>query len=252
VAEAERFVGESGCDWLSVAIGNVHGAISGAAKDQKKIEARVFKEIKVKSGKLQTQKTDGTSADYWTKPWQYHGDKWLIEAEYREKGKTSWTDLPSGSVTLTDTTRTDGWRRINVDFSKTSVDPTKKTQEVKLKFRRCGGINGWGGTSLHLVICRNSFDSAYPGAKLKPAMAGTSTHEPGHSLGLVYGKPWQTSDSSRGAHCKFKDCVMWWQGYVGRPHDFHLPTKSDPGCNTFIREKDMSRTAMTPKWKFPR
>ena len=41
VAEAERFVRESGCDWLSVAIGNVHGAISGAAKDQKKIEARL-------------------------------------------------------------------------------------------------------------------------------------------------------------------------------------------------------------------
>ena len=41
VAEAERFARESGCDWLSVAIGNIHGAISGAAKDQKKVEARL-------------------------------------------------------------------------------------------------------------------------------------------------------------------------------------------------------------------
>jgi len=41
VAEAERFVREAGCDWLSVAIGSVHGAISGAAKDKKKIEARL-------------------------------------------------------------------------------------------------------------------------------------------------------------------------------------------------------------------
>ena len=32
---------ETGCDWLSVAIGNVHGAISGARKDQKKVEARL-------------------------------------------------------------------------------------------------------------------------------------------------------------------------------------------------------------------
>jgi len=41
VGEAERFVRESGCDWLSVAVGSIHGAISGAAKDQKKVEARI-------------------------------------------------------------------------------------------------------------------------------------------------------------------------------------------------------------------
>jgi fructose-bisphosphate aldolase, class II len=41
VDEAERFARESGCDWLSVAIGNIHGAISGAAKDEKKVEARL-------------------------------------------------------------------------------------------------------------------------------------------------------------------------------------------------------------------
>jgi fructose/tagatose bisphosphate aldolase len=40
-AEAERFVRETGCDWLSVAIGNIHGAISKAARDQKKVEARL-------------------------------------------------------------------------------------------------------------------------------------------------------------------------------------------------------------------
>jgi ketose-bisphosphate aldolase len=41
VKEAERFVLETGCDWLSVAIGNIHGAVSGALKDQKKVEARL-------------------------------------------------------------------------------------------------------------------------------------------------------------------------------------------------------------------
>jgi ketose-bisphosphate aldolase len=40
-AEALRFVHETGCDWLSVAIGNIHGAISGTMKDQKKVEARL-------------------------------------------------------------------------------------------------------------------------------------------------------------------------------------------------------------------
>ncbi len=41
VAEAHRFVQETGCDWLSVAIGNVHGAIAAGRKDLKKIEARL-------------------------------------------------------------------------------------------------------------------------------------------------------------------------------------------------------------------
>ncbi|MGB4412665.1 MAG: class II fructose-bisphosphate aldolase [Atribacterales bacterium] len=39
--DAQRFVQETGVDWLSVAIGNIHGAITGAAKDQKKVEARL-------------------------------------------------------------------------------------------------------------------------------------------------------------------------------------------------------------------
>ncbi len=40
-AEAARFVRETGVDWLSVAVGNIHGAISGAAKSAKKVEARL-------------------------------------------------------------------------------------------------------------------------------------------------------------------------------------------------------------------
>ncbi len=41
VEEAARFVRETDCDWLSVAIGNVHGAVSGALKDKRKVEARL-------------------------------------------------------------------------------------------------------------------------------------------------------------------------------------------------------------------
>lgn len=41
VEEAARFVRETGADWLSVAIGNVHGAISAAQKGKKKAEARL-------------------------------------------------------------------------------------------------------------------------------------------------------------------------------------------------------------------
>ena len=41
VEEAERFVRETGVDWLSVAVGNIHGAISEAARDKKKLQARI-------------------------------------------------------------------------------------------------------------------------------------------------------------------------------------------------------------------
>ena len=39
--QASRFVSETGVDWLGVAIGNIHGAISEVAKSLKKVEARV-------------------------------------------------------------------------------------------------------------------------------------------------------------------------------------------------------------------
>jgi ketose-bisphosphate aldolase len=41
VAEARRFVKETGCDWLSVAIGNIHGPLSEALKDKAKTAARL-------------------------------------------------------------------------------------------------------------------------------------------------------------------------------------------------------------------
>ena len=50
VDEAAKFVAETGCDWLSVAIGNIHGAISESTRGQTKIAARLdiqhLKELK--------------------------------------------------------------------------------------------------------------------------------------------------------------------------------------------------------------
>jgi len=52
--DAKRFVEETGVDWLSVSIGNSHGAITGAAKDEKKLEARLniehLKKLKTATG----------------------------------------------------------------------------------------------------------------------------------------------------------------------------------------------------------
>ena len=41
IEQAKRFVLETGCDWLSVAIGNIHGAVSGALKDKNKVQAKL-------------------------------------------------------------------------------------------------------------------------------------------------------------------------------------------------------------------
>ena len=41
VDEAVRFVRETGCDWLSVAVGTIHGPTSGALRHEKKVEARL-------------------------------------------------------------------------------------------------------------------------------------------------------------------------------------------------------------------
>lgn len=45
VDEAGRFVKETGCDWLSVAVGSFHGAISQALRDKPKFEARLNLEL---------------------------------------------------------------------------------------------------------------------------------------------------------------------------------------------------------------
>ena len=45
VDEAVRFVQETGCDWLSIAVGTIHGPISGAMRHEKKVEARLNLEL---------------------------------------------------------------------------------------------------------------------------------------------------------------------------------------------------------------
>ncbi|MFZ0533620.1 MAG: class II fructose-bisphosphate aldolase [Anaerolineales bacterium] len=54
VGEAGQFVYATHCDWLSVAVGNIHGAIVAGQKDRKKVEARLdldrLKELKIAAG----------------------------------------------------------------------------------------------------------------------------------------------------------------------------------------------------------
>lgn len=56
IDEAERFARESACDWLSVAVGSVHGAIAENLKRQKKPSARLdidhIKALSTATGKM--------------------------------------------------------------------------------------------------------------------------------------------------------------------------------------------------------
>jgi fructose/tagatose bisphosphate aldolase len=36
--DARRFAGESRCDWMSVAVGNIHGAVAVATRGQKSLK----------------------------------------------------------------------------------------------------------------------------------------------------------------------------------------------------------------------
>ena len=41
IEQAKIFAAETKCNWLSIAIGNIHGAVSGVLKDKKKVAARL-------------------------------------------------------------------------------------------------------------------------------------------------------------------------------------------------------------------
>jgi hypothetical protein len=188
---------------------------------------------------------------YTFRPYDFDGMSWLVSADWRYKtAGATWTAFSANEkATLQGTNPS---CKIKLDFSTSPIDPSRTPVVVRVEFLEASPANGWGGTCLHLAICRGTFDEYYSASDVEKTISGTCIHEPGHSLGLVDGKAWETADASHSAHCKFRDCVMWWQGYVGRPHDYHPTSKSDPGCHTFVRGKDMSRGAMQSGWKFPR
>ncbi len=192
------------------------------------------------------------------RPWDFEDEDWVISAKYREEGGSTWHDFDvDRDISLTgDNPR----KQIVVDFSETDVDPTETPQEVRIRYHRMSGINGWGGPrNLHVRIAKGTINEFYSRsgrtaaqnrADIDRIMAGTCIHEPGHAMNLVYGQDWQTSDASQGRHCQYEDCVMWYQGRRDRSHDYH--SDHDPGCHTYLRGKDLSVSTMRSRWRFPR
>jgi hypothetical protein len=189
------------------------------------------------------------------RPFDFNGTNWLVRARYRARGGSGeWHRFPDGNVTLTGTNPS---RRIRVSFAGTGVDPSRTPQTVDISFRIFDPVNGWGSReSLHVIISKSVLNEYYAEATAAAtrnavvrAMSGTSTHEPAHSMGLVYGLSWEIADAAHDAHCEERACVMWWQGYSGRPLAFHT---ANPGCARFLKAKDLTAGTMRNVWNFTR
>lgn len=95
VEECARFVRESGCDWLSVAIGNVHGAVSGALKDAKKVAARLsiarLEQLNHAAGlPLVLHGGSGVRQEYLLEAFRHGIAKINIGTEIRQAYETAW------------------------------------------------------------------------------------------------------------------------------------------------------------------
>lgn len=103
VEEARRFVDETGCDWLSIAAGSIHGAISGALKDQKKVEARLdiehIKAIRAATGiPLVLHGGSGVQRPYLLEAIRNGMTKVNIGTEIRQAYEQAWRESESISA----------------------------------------------------------------------------------------------------------------------------------------------------------
>jgi hypothetical protein len=173
---------------------------------------------------------------------------WFVSATVTNLATGAVVNLEEGDFDLASTPH--GPTQITLDLSRVSLTPTAANPlRLRLTYQHGSPANGWGGANLHLVICARSMRAHY-GANTTTAMGGTCTHEPGHALGLVNPPlPWETTDAAHPRHCRERACVMWFQGYTGRPTTFH--STGDPNCHTYLRGRLMSRGNMRI-WRFPR
>jgi hypothetical protein len=178
--------------------------------------------------------------------YDYSGHAWLVKKEYLDG--TTWKTLPA-KVTL-DGSRGD--RKYIVDFTGTPLSPssTKKIR-VRITYMQPGSYGGWGGAnSLHLVICRGTYEDMMSKSAADKQITVACIHEPGHAMGLVSATAaWH--DALHSAHCSYATCTMWYQSSPGNER-FHNEGTSDPGCRTFLRQKALDKNAMQPSWKFTR
>ncbi len=178
--------------------------------------------------------------------YDFSGHAWLVKKEYLDG--TIWKPV-SAKITL-DGSRGD--RKYIVDFTGTplSPSPTRKIR-VRITYMQPGSYGGWGGAnSLHLVLCRGTYEDMMSKSDADKQITVACIHEPGHAMGLVnIAATWH--DARHSSHCKYRSCTMWFESSPGNER-FHNEGTSDPGCRTFLRQKALDKNAMQTSWKFPR
>lgn len=175
----------------------------------------------------------------------------ITQAQYFHNAR--WNNFPANAVRLV---AGNGRRAFQANFTGLPVTPTAAAPvNIRVTYRQAFSAGGWGGSNaLHLLICRGHYEREFAVGFLSGTPDGQITtaciHEPGHALGLVPASvAWH--DSVNVSHCINNTCTMWFQSTAGN-NLFHPETVSDPGCRTYVRGADLSRSVMQTKWKFPR
>jgi len=205
--------------------------------------------LKIKKDK----KWNVLATNEYIRPYDFNGEIWNPFVTYWNTSMKAWRPFPTGTWEVKLTGKKP-WQKIIVIFKNPGVFKNK-TVKLQIEYKIADPALGWGGSNLHCMICRGASDEYESASDIHKSIAKTSIHEAGHGLRLVYNKakqPWKTPKAKQSAHCKFKQCVMWYQAHSGKKHYFHDPSLSDPGCHTWLRQYDMSRANMQNTWKFPR
>jgi hypothetical protein len=191
-------------------------------------------------------------ANEYIRPYDFNGEVWIPFVKHWDPSMKSWRPFPTGTWEVKLTGKKP-WQKIVVIFKEPGVFKNKKVK-IQVEYKIASVAMGWGGSNLHCMICRGAHDEYEAASNVPKEMAGTSIHEAGHGLDLVYfaaKQPWRTTKAKQTNHCKLKRCVMYYAGRAGQSIYFHSK-QSDPSCHTWLRQYNMSRTNMQKTWKFPR
>jgi len=188
------------------------------------------------------------------RPYDFAGHNWVVKVEYEDTISVLGVSVKTWKAFTpkVEMVGTRGKRKFKIDFTGTGLTPSSANKvKFRLTYLQAGSYGGWGGSNcLHLLICKGEYLDLTTEANANNQIVVACMHEVGHAMGLVPSTvAWH--DASHSAHCKYNKCTMWFESSPGN-EAFHDEATSDPGCRTFVRETELTKNVLQPKWKFPR